>query len=486
MTTSRIGSRLATAAKIVGGCVAGVLLLPVILGLWMARGDPDIRIEQHRRYLEGVRPADPATAPNIVLVFADDLGYGDVGSFASTPIRTPHVDALASSGVRLTNFYSASSICSPSRFSLLTGRYPARGFVHSVFFPSGTLMGLLVNNLMFPHGVRGILPDEVTVAEALRAAGYSTGMFGKWHLGDRSPHLPTDQGFEYFLGSYYSNDMQPYALYKGEEIEVEAPVDQSTLTIRLTESILDFIDRSADSPFFVYYASPFPHVPLHASDRFAGRSEAGTYGDCVEELDWSVGEIRRRLVDRGLADRTLFLFTSDNGPWHEGSPGGRRGRKANSFAGGHAVPMIASWPGTIPESSQVSTAAMTTDLFPTILAAAGVPPPADRRIDGLDLMPALLGSDPAPADRRLYFARNGKFAAVLGPEGLKHVAAHRSENSAYWMAHHGPFLFDVNADPSESYDVSARFPDIGANLAQELRLMNSTLGSNPRGWLEAH
>ncbi len=480
-----INRTLATVAKVVAVGVACVLLLPVVLGLWMARGDPDIRIEQHRQYLEGIRPVAPATAPNIVLVFADDLGYGDVGSFASTPIRTPHIDALANSGVRLTNFYSASPVCSPSRFSLLTGRYPARGFVHSVFFPTGTLMGLLVNNLMFPRGVRGILPDEVTVAEALQAAGYSTGMFGKWHLGDRSPHVPTEKGFEHFLGSYYSNDMQPYALYKGEEIEVEAPVDQSTLTIRLTESILDFIDRSADSPFFVYYATPFPHVPPHASDRFAGRSEAGPYGDCVEELDWSVGEIRRRLADRGLTERTLFLFTSDNGPWHEGSPGGRRGRKANSFAGGHAVPMIASWPGTIPESAELTTAAMATDLFPTILAAAGVPLPADRRIDGLDLMPALLGVDPAPVERRLYFARDGEFSGVLGPEGLKHVAAHRSENSAYWMANHGPFLFDVNADASESYDVSARFPDIDAGLAQDLRRMNNALGSNPRGWLGA-
>ena len=475
--------RLALAAKGLAGCAAGLLLLPVTCALWVAQGDSDVRLDRHEAFLNGLQRIDPATAPNVVLVFADDLGHGDIASFGSTAIRTPHIDALAAQGAKFTNFYAASPVCSPSRFSVLTGRYPARGFVHSVFFPTGTLLGLLVNNLAFPRGVRGILPDEVTLAEALRAAGYATAMFGKWHLGDRSPHLPTEKGFEHFLGSYYSNDMQPYALYRGDEVELPAPVDQSTLTQRLTDAIVAFIDRSAGSPFFIYYATPFPHEPVHAGERFAGISAAGLYGDCVEELDWSVGQVMARLAERGLLERTLVVFTSDNGPWHQGSPGPYRGRKANAFDGGYGVPMVAAWPGRIPASLQIEAAAMNIDLFPTILGAAGIPLPQDRQIDGRDLMPLLLGSDSTGPDRRLFYARGGELAAVRSASGLKFVAAHRSENSAYWIARHGPFLFDLNLDPSESYDLSRKFPGTRDELERALAEMNDALGSNPRGWL---
>ena len=205
--------------------VGTLLFLPIAAGLWVARGDPEIRLDQHRAYLESIEDLADGTPPNVVLVLADDLGYGDLSSFGSKAIRTPNLDALAADGVRLTNFYSASPVCSPSRFSLLTGRYPTRGFIHSVFFPSGTALGLYVNTFGFPRGIRGIPEDEVTVAEALQSGGYSTGMFGKWHLGDRSPHLPTDKGFDYFFGSYYSNDMEPYAYYRNGDVAIEAPAD---------------------------------------------------------------------------------------------------------------------------------------------------------------------------------------------------------------------------------------------------------------------
>ncbi len=471
------------AAKVLAVLAACLVLFPAACALWIARGDPDIRLGQHRHYLEATRLADPASAPNIVFILADDLGYGDVGSYGSIAVGTPHLDALARAGARLTNFYAASPVCSPSRFSFLTGRYPTRGFIHSVFFPSGTAMGLAVNNFAFPRGIRGIPADEVTVAEALGAAGYATAMFGKWHLGDRSPHLPTDKGFDHFLGSYYSNDMQPYALYRNGEVAVPAPVDQSTLTRELTAEILEFIDRSAGGPFFVYYASPFPHVPVHASERFAGTSAAGPYGDCVEELDWSVGQIRGGLAELGLAERTLLVFTSDNGPWHEGSPGSRRGRKANRFDGGHAVPMIAAWPGTIPASAVIRTPAMSVDLFPTFLSVAGVPPPDDRLIDGRDLAGLLAGRDRGPSPRDLYFTNGGRFSAVRGPGAFKYLAAHRTENSAYWPATHGPFLFDLARDRGESYDVSDRFPEERAHLEAALRRMNLEREENPRGWL---
>lgn len=463
--------------------MVALALIPLAWAIWVARGDPDIRVDQHRDYLAELSGNAAPTAPNIVLVFADDLGYGDIGTYGSTAIRTPNLDALAGDGVSLSNFYSASPVCSPSRFSCLTGRYPTRGFIHSVFFPTGTLMGLAVNTFAFPHGIRGIPPDEVTVAEALRAGGYATGMFGKWHLGDRSPHLPTDKGFDYFFGSYYSNDMKPYAMYRNGEVAIEAPVDQTQLTRTLTDEILAFIDRDSEGPFFIYYASPFPHVPVHASERFAGQSSAGSYGDCVEELDWSVGVIRARLAERGLLEDTLFVFTSDNGPWHEGSPGARRGRKANSFDGGQIVPFVASWPGMIPGPRVNDAPAMNIDLFPTFLGVAGLPVPDDRIVDGTDLSPLLMGEGEAGPERSLFFVRGGEFAGVRGPRNLKYIDRHRSENSAYWMANHGPFLFDLSLDPAESYDVSPRFPRERAELAQVVRIMNEARESNPRGWL---
>ena len=464
--------------------VCAVLAL-VAMALWTARGDPDIRLEQHRRYLESIRGNAAETAPNIVLVLADDLGYGDLSGYGSRAIRTPHLDALARDGARLVNFHSASPVCTPSRFGLLTGRYPTRGFMHSVFFPSGTAVGLLVNSLGFPHGVRGIPPDEITIAEALQSGGYATAMFGKWHLGDRSPHLPTEKGFDHFFGSYYSNDMKPYAIYRDGAVAIEAPADQTTLTRTFTSEILQFIDNSSDRPFLVYYASPFPHDPVHSSPRFAGQSTAGAYGDCVEELDWSVGWIRERLAERGLAGNTLFVFTSDNGPWHEGSPGHRRGRKNNSFGGGQTVPFIASWPGVIPASRKIESPAMAIDLFPTLLRVAGIAPPGDRVIDGTDLSPMLRGEEVSESGRRLFFVRGGDFVGVLGPDNLKYVDRHRSENSAYWPAKHGPFVFDLNLDPNESYDVSSRFPGRRAALAAALRTMNRGNVEDPRGWRTA-
>lgn len=468
--------------KILLALVAGLAAIPFALALWIARGDPDIRPDRHTGYLAAVKGvADPA-APNIVLILADDLGYGDIAANGSKAIQTPHLDALARDGASLTSFYSASPVCSPSRFSCLTGRYPTRGFIHSVFFPTGTFMGLAVNTFAFPRGIRGIPPDEITVAEALRSAGYATSMVGKWHLGDRSPHLPGDKGFDYFFGSYYSNDMTPYAMYRNGEVALPAPVDQSELTRTLTDEILGFVDGVSQGPFFVYYASPFPHHPAHASERFAGRSYAGPYGDCVEELDWSVGAIRAGLAERGLLENTLIVFTSDNGPWHEGSPGGHRGRKANSFDGGHAVPFIAFWPGTLPASRVSGAPSMGIDLFPTLLRAAGLPLPTDRAIDGTDLLPLLRGAQDALPERPLFFVRGGEFVGVRGNGNLKYLRRHRSDNSAYWVARHGPFLFDLDRDRDESYDVSDRFPREREDLARAVAEMNEARRANPRGW----
>ena len=466
-------------------CVGLIVLIPIVIAVWLRRGDPDIRPDLHRAYLESVETPRVENPPNVVLIFADDLGYGDVSSFGSGAISTPHLDGLATDGIRLTNFYSASPVCSPSRFSLLTGRYPTRGFIHSVFFPSNTLMGRLVHAFGFPHGIRGIPADEVTLAEALRAGGYTTGMFGKWHLGDRSPNLPNDKGFDYFFGTYYSNDMTPYAYYRNEELAIEPPADQSTLTRRLTGEVVEFIDANADQPFLVYYASPFPHHPVHSSGQFTGRSQAGSYGDCVEELDWSVGQIRSKLAESDVADNTLILFLSDNGPWYEGSPGHHRGRKANNLDGGQIVPFLATWPARIPRGRVVAAPAMSIDLFPTILAAAGIGPPSDRLIDGIDLGPVLTGESDSPLDRPLFFVKGGDFVGVRTPDDLKYLAAQRSENSSYWIARQGPFLFDLRLDPTESYDLSGSNPGDSDRLAGLVQRMNEGNLSNPRGWADA-
>jgi len=448
----------------------------------MSTAKGDLRLEEHREYLETISGTRADDSPNIVLVFVDDMGYGDLSCYGSKAIATPHLDEMADDGVKLHSFYASSAVCSPSRFGCLTGRYPTRGFVHHVFFPSGTALGKALNSATFPRGVRGLLPDEVTSAEALGAAGYRTAMFGKWHLGDQSPYLPNDKGFDYFFGSHYSNDMKPYAYYRNTEIAIEAPADQTTLTRRLTEEITSFIDENSDEPFFIYYASPFPHDPVHASEEFTGSSNGGTYGDCVQELDWSVGEIRRKLAEHDLTENTLIIFTSDNGPWHEGSPGLHRGRKNNSFDGGQIVPFIASWPARIPAGTEVSTAAMNIDLFPTFLGLAGVNPPTDRTIDGADLMPLLSGeTDGSPHDA-LYFIKGKNVMGVRTDDNMKYLARQRSDNSAYAMMKKGPFLFDLDHDVNESYDVASHFPERAEALRKMLGEQAESMKTNPRGW----
>ncbi len=441
-----------------------------------------LRLENHRAYLSSIQSVAQDNPPNIVLVFVDDMGHGDISCFGSQAIHTPNLDDLAAHGVKMHNFYAASSVCSPSRFSCLTGRYPYRGFVNGVFFPRSHPIGKFMSPLTFPHGVRGILPDEVTVAEALQAGGYKTGIFGKWHLGDHSPYLPNEKGFDHFFGSYYSNDMKPYAYYRNEELVIEAPADQTRLTKEITREILTFIDENHDSPFFVYYPSPFPHHPVHASEAFTGSSKGGAYGDCVQEIDWSVGEIRKKLAEYGLTENTLVIFTSDNGPWYEGSPGFHRGRKGNNFDGGQIVPFIASWPGAIPQGIDVHAAAMNIDFFPTILKMAGIPLPVDREIDGLDILPLLQGEMEQSPHEELYFVGMKKVMGLRSRDNFKYYDKHRSENSTYWVAKQGPFLFDLNCDQNESYNVMTHFPEKGANMGEMLEARRAQMASNPRGW----
>ena len=334
---------------------------------------------------DAARPSTQAAQrpPNFIVVFADDLGYADIGSFstrtdASRP-QTPNLDRMAAEGIRLTNFYAAQAVCSASRAALLTGTYPNRIGIRGALNHTAT------------HGLN---PDETTIAEVLKARGYATAIYGKWHLGHQAPFLPLRHGFDEYLGLPYSNDMWPrhpqqknffpdLPLIEGDRA-IEVDPDQSQLTRRYTERAVGFIERNRDKPFFLYVPHTMPHVPLFVSDRFKGKTGGGVYGDVIAELDWSVGQILEAVKRIGVDDNTLVIFTSDNGPWmsygnHAGSPGPFRESKGTSFEGGVRVPFIARWPGRIPRGAVTDVPAMTIDLLPTLASLAGAPAPSERR-----------------------------------------------------------------------------------------------------------
>ena len=390
---------------------------------------------------QGERP------PNIVVIFADDLGYGDLSCFGSKTIRTPNLDRLASEGARLTQFYSCAPNCTPSRGGLLTGRYPIR-------------TGLV--RVLFPKDKVGIDPEEITLAEALKARGYATGMVGKWHLGCMPEHLPTKHGFDSYLGIPYSNDMKPTPLYRNDEV-LEEPAVQPTLTKRYTEEAVRFVKSAKDKPFFLYFAHTFPHVPLHVSDEFKGKSKAGLYGDVVEELDWSVGEVAKAIKDAGADRNTFVFFTSDNGPWlvkkeHGGSAGPLRDGKGTPYEGGVREPAIAWFPGKIPAGRVVTDPGITLDLFPTCVALADGKLPADRPYDGKNIWPVLSGTGTA-GEREFVIYHNGEL---------------RSLRSGKWkyLRSVGKFpeqLYDLEADTAESKNLLESEPETAKRLAARIQ-----------------
>lgn len=404
--------------------------------------------------------------PNIVILFADDLGYGDLGCFGHPTIRTPHLDRMASEGMKFTQFYSAAPVCTPSRAALLTGRLPIR---NGMF---GT-----VNRVLFPNSRGGLPDEEVTLAELLREQGYQNACIGKWHLGHLPQYLPTRHGFHYYFGLPYSNDMQnkqrgdpPLPLMRNEEI-VEQPAVQATLTRRYTEEAIRFILEHKEGPFFVYLAYTFPHVPLHASEDFRGRSRRGLYGDVVEEIDASVGAILDTLRQEGLSERTFVFFTSDNGPWliqrlNGGSAGLLRDGKGSTFEGGMRVPGIAWWPSRIAPGSVCYDLACTLDLFVTACSLAGAPIPTDRIIDGVDMTPLLEGR-PGHRDSMFYYRGSRLMAVRKGP-----FKAHFFTQPAYGpdsnklQAHAPPLLYHLEHDPSEQFDVAKNHPEVIAAIEQ--------------------
>jgi len=412
---------------------------------------------------------DASRPPNIVLVFTDDQGYGDLSCYGHPTIHTPHVDALAAGGTKLTQFYVASPVCSPSRAALLTGCYPKRVGMHK--------------HVIFPDYDYGLHTDEVTLADLLRGEGYATGCFGKWHLGHRPGLLPTDQGFDVFAGVPYSNDMAqihrgPDTKYKYrfpwmEQSEVvEWEPDQRLLTRRATEAAVDFIDAHAEEPFFVYVPHSMPHIPLYASAEFEGNSPRGLYGDVIEEIDWSVGQLAAALERHGLTNNTLFLFTTDNGPWlpfkrDGGSAGLLRGGKGSNWEGGQRVPCVVSWPGTIPAGQVVRDVATTMDILPTVAAFAGAPLPG-AILDGHDVSDLLTGAPGAtsPTEHFLYYTSKGDLAGIRrGPWKLLLAKGE---------------LFHLEHDVSEQWNVAGQNAELVAELGTLAREMDATITAEAR------
>ena len=412
--------------------------------------------------------------PNIVMIYADDMGYGDLGSYGGE-IRTPHLDGMAREGIRFTQFYSADPVCSPSRAALLTGRYPTRVGVPRVLFPKDTT---------------GLPQSETTIARMLKARDYRTMCIGKWHLGRPVEFLPTSHGFDEYFGIPYSNDMTPRVLMHNTEV-IEDPVPLDTLTARYTEQALRFIDRSREHPFFLYMPHTCPHIPLAASPRFRGKSPAGIYGDAVEELDWSVGEVLAVIRKHGLEGNTLVMFSSDNGPWYQGSPGRLRGRKGMTWEGGVREPFLARWPGRIPAGQVCRSIGSTMDVLPTVAGLAAAPLPA-KPLDGIDLWPLLSGQRrEIPREALLYFDDIHLQCARLGRYKL-HVA--RYNNVTYSPAPPGgrknlplakPELYDVESDLDESYDIAAEHPDVVAGIQERIAKLIPTFPPDiVRDWEE--
>jgi arylsulfatase A len=425
-----------------------------------------------------------AGRPNLVLILFDDLGWGDLGAYRSEAPATPRLDRLAAQGAVFENFYSAAPYCTPSRVGLLTGRWPIRSGLTQVVFPSGHPIDLLQRATGRPIRLPA---DEITLADALHAGGYATMMIGKWHLGAEAPSLPTELGFEHYFGVLHSNDMQPLPLWRDREIVEQHPIDQTTLTRRYTDEAVAFLESAHDRPFFLYVAHNFPHEPLHASAEQAGKSPDGTYGDVIADLDASTGAIVDALERLGLARNTLVLVTSDNGPWFEGSPGALRGRKNDVFEGGMRVPLIARWPGRVAAGQRIESVAAAVDVLPTALALAGLPLPADRVIDGVDLSPLLFGRGPEPPERPIFYYEDRALYAVR----LGRWKAHRRHGvfgglAADWpvvpLMRKGPWLFDLQRDPDESYDVSMKKTEELERLLGVMDEFDSDLATNPRGW----
>ena len=424
-----------------------------------------------------------AGKPNFILIFVDDLGYADIGAFGSQLHRTPHLDRMAAEGRKLTSFYVTANVCTPSRSSLMTGSYPRR-------------VGLDENEkgqwVLFPGNQEGLHPDEVTLAETLKQVGYKTACVGKWHLGDQPEFLPTRQGFDSYFGIPFSNDMghdsrrQPYRypplpLLRMERVIEEEP-DQRLITQRYTEEALKFIEKNRDGPFFLYLAHTMPHWPQYSSERFAGKSMNGKWGDTVEEIDWSTGEILDKLDELGIDEETLVTFTSDNGgaTRHGASNAPLRGGKGTTWEGGHRVCFLARWPGSIPAGTASDELGISLDILPTFAAIAGAEVPGDRVIDGKDISGLLLSEEPRPTPHLAYYYYfMTHLNAVRSGRWKLHVARMGGRYPDYEP---NPVLelYDLSSDIGETRNVADAFPGVVRQLQALAQVAREDLGDGKR------
>jgi len=420
--------------------------------------------------------------PNFVVIFADDLGYGDLACFGHPTIATPNLDRMAAEGMKFTQFYAAAPVCTPSRAALMTGRLPLRS-------------GMCSNKrrVLFPNSNGGIPAEEITIAEALRSKGYATACVGKWHLGHHAQFLPTNNGFDSYLGIPYSNDMDRVndapkgraaflmpqirfwnvPLMRNEKI-IERPADQTTITRRYTEEAVRFIRQHQESPFFLYLPHSMPHVPLFRSPAFVDHSRRGLFGDVIEEVDWSVGQILDTLRELQLDENTLVFFTSDNGPWlifNElgGSAGLLRDGKGSTWEGGMREPTLAWWPGQIQPGSISRDVASTMDIYATLHHLAGIELPTDRILDSHDLTPVLRGTGKSSRELLFYYRAYQLMAVRKGPWKM-----HLMTQDAYGpgsrqpVKHDPPLLFNLGHDLSEKFDVAAQHEDVIAEMQRDV------------------
>ncbi len=419
--------------------------------------------------------------PNFIVIFIDDLGYSDIGPFGSKLNRTPHLDRMAAEGAKLTSFYVAASVCTPSRAALLTGSYPQR-----VDMDRNALPGTGNNVVFFPGDPKGLNPSENTIADALKTAGYATACIGKWHLGDQPQWLPRFYGFDTYFGIPYSNDMgvasrwnyPPLPLMRNEDV-IEQEPDQGLLTKRYTEESLAFIEANHDQPFFLYMPHTMVHLPRFASSDFAGKSDNGLYGDIVEELDWSVGKILDKLVELGIDDNTVVMFFSDNGSTRASSEyvvsnEPLRGRKASMFEGGFRVCSLAWAPGRIPAGSESSEILTSMDLLPTFAQWAGISQPSPNTIDGKDISEVLENGAASPHDAFFYRRANLLYAVRSGPWKLftRDYTYGGSKVTA-------GTLYNLETNIAEDQDLSAQNPDIVAKLNALAERSRRELGDGP-------
>lgn len=459
-------------------------------------------------YLEEIAAnSKTSNRPNIVLINFDDLGYGDLSCYGNQLIQTPVMDSLATKGIKMTDFYSCSPVCSPSRAGLLTGRYPKRAHAADhVYFPNDHPVAdyRKMRNL-----TNEIPKDEILIAEVLKAQGYQTSLIGKWHLGDSEGYLPNDFGFDHFYGVRYSNDMIPLHIYRNEELifrdekqlvdnkfpygyyDMDTPItgkatDQTKLTENYTQEAIDFINRNKEKPFFLYLPHSFPHVPHFPSARQNGRSAGGLYGDVIEELDWSVGQIISTLEQLNLIENTLVFITSDNGGDLQGSVGSLRGRKQLTYEGGQRVPMIIYGPSLVQQASVTDAMATNLDIYPTLLELLEIAPPTDRIIDGKSILPLIKGIGNSPHDFVFYnAATTGNVVGVRDSLYKYHEGAngnHLNLSGAFGISKDlEPQLTNLQLD-NESHNLIRKYPEYAKSLKKIMDEKQEMLLENRRGW----